>query len=199
MSPGLRSTGTESRQRCPAGGLSIVQLTSRGFVLFPALCTHLEAAFNKAEAVLRRPPAASDFVITRYSDVNANLRTQLQRIIRRAGLTPWGRLWHNLRATGQTELAGRHPAHVVCSSLRNTEAVAREHYLRVTDADFEAAVGAPAAQNPTQQPPALDRNASHADTTAHEKPPELLVSASTCDSSQYRGIPPRGVEPLLPD
>src|SRR5436305_6668827 len=31
--------------------------------------------------------------------VNCNLRTQFLKIIRRAGLTPWPRLFHNLRAS----------------------------------------------------------------------------------------------------
>ena len=41
----------------------------------------------------------------RYRDANVNLRTQLTRIIQRAGLTPWPKLIHNLRSTQQTELA----------------------------------------------------------------------------------------------
>ena len=36
------------------------------------------------------------FVITRYRDTNANLRTQLIRIVRRAGLKPEPKLFHNL-------------------------------------------------------------------------------------------------------
>ena len=82
----------------------------------------------------------TEYVITRYRDANANLRTQLQRIIRKAGLTPWPRLFHNLRATRQTELAECFPAHVVCAWIGNTERVAQNHYLQVTDAHFVKAV-----------------------------------------------------------
>ena len=67
-----------------------------------------------------RPSRETEFVITRYRDSNANLRTQLQRIIKRAGLKPWPKLFHNLRATRQTELSEEFPAHVVCSWLGNT-------------------------------------------------------------------------------
>lgn len=42
---------------------------------------------------------------------------------------------------GQTELSATFPEHVVCSWIGNSADVAREHYLRVTDADFERAAG----------------------------------------------------------
>jgi hypothetical protein len=52
---------------------------------------------------------------------------------------PWPRLWHNLRASAQTNLANLFPAHVVCEWLGNTAAVARDHYLQVTEAHFDLA------------------------------------------------------------
>ena len=42
---------------------------------------------------------------TRYRDANANLRTRLARIIERAGLEVWPKLFQNLRLTRETELA----------------------------------------------------------------------------------------------
>ena len=94
--------------------------------------------------------AAGEPVITRSRDKNANLRTQLQRIIRKAGLTPWPRLFHNLLATRQTELAEHFPAHVVCTWIGNTERVAQNHYLQVTDAHFAKAVAEPLKDQPHQ-------------------------------------------------
>jgi len=70
---------------------------------------------------------------------NANLRTQLLKIMRRAGVAPWARLFHSMRASRQTELERDYPLHVVCSWLGNTEAVAKKSYLLVTDADFQKA------------------------------------------------------------
>ncbi len=70
---------------------------------------------------------------------NCNLRTQFQRIIKRAGLDPWPRLFHNLRASRETELAAQHPLHVVTSWLGNTPKIAMKHYLQVTEIDFEKA------------------------------------------------------------
>ncbi len=70
---------------------------------------------------------------------NSNLRTQFGRIIKRAGLQPWPRLFQNLRASRETELVREHPIHVVTSWLGNTPTIAVKHYLQVTDADFERA------------------------------------------------------------
>ena len=61
------------------------------------------------------------------------------KIIRRAGLEPWERVFQNLRASRQTELSQHFPAHVVCGWMGNSEAVAGEHYLHTTDADFQKA------------------------------------------------------------
>ena len=76
------------------------------------------------------------------------------RVIHRAGLTPWPRLFHNLRSTRQTELAEKFPSHVVCDWLGNSEDIARKHYLQITDEHFQRAME-PAASgrpsNPTVQ------------------------------------------------
>ena len=87
---------------------------------------------------------------------NANLRTTFTKIIRRAGLTPWPRLFHNLRASRETELVEYYPVQVVTGWLGNTPKIALQHYLMITDAHFEAAIKGDkgdekAAQNPAQQ------------------------------------------------
>jgi integrase len=100
-------------------------------------------------------------VITRYRDCNANLRTQLQRIIRKAGLEPWPKLFQNLRATRATELvAAGWPEYKVCKWLGHTVAVAEKHYWQVTDDDYErAANGNPGAlQIARQIPGAMPRD-----------------------------------------
>jgi hypothetical protein len=73
------------------------------------------------------------------------MRTMPLKIIARAGLEPWEKLFQNLRATRETELAEIYPMHVVCAWIGNSPAVAAKHYLQVTDAHF-----AEAAQNPAQ-------------------------------------------------
>ncbi len=72
---------------------------------------------------------------------NCNLRTQFERLIKRAGLKPWPRLFHAMRASRETELAKSFPIHVVTAWIGNTPKIAMKNYLEVTDADFEEAIG----------------------------------------------------------
>lgn len=102
---------------------------SRIVPIFPKLRKVFEEAFDPE----------SVYVVTRYRDTNANLRTQLQRIIRKAGLKPWPKLFNALRATRITELTESFPTHVVDAWLGNSEEVRRKHYLQVTDAHVRAA------------------------------------------------------------
>ena len=77
-----------------------------------------------------------------------NPRTRFEKIIKRAGVTPWPRLWHNLRASRQTELTETFPAHVVSAWLGNSERIAAEHYLQVLDSHFQKAARIPARATP---------------------------------------------------
>jgi integrase len=129
--------------------------------LFPEVREHLLAVFEQA-------PEGAVNVITRYRD-GCNLNPQLRRIIRRAGLKPWDKTWHNLRASRQTELAMTFPLHTVCAWIGNTKAIAAGHYLQVTDADWTRATGGPEsgaksgaqeAQNAAQHPSAHGRAGS---------------------------------------
>lgn len=63
---------------------------------------------------------------------NANLRTQLSRYIGAAGLTPWPKLWSNLRRSAAIDLATHFPAFAVREWLGHSEAVAESFYLRIT-------------------------------------------------------------------
>jgi hypothetical protein len=106
---------------------------SRLVPIFPELRPYLLEAFDQAEP-------GSEYVVTRSRDGGANLRTQLERIVRRAGLTPWPKLFHNLRATRETELAESFPLHVVCAWIGNSQSIAARHYLQVTDEHFGRAI-----------------------------------------------------------
>ena len=123
---------------------------SRSIPLFPELRAHLEAIFDAA-------PPGTTYVISRHRLGSANLRTQLLRIMERAGVKPWPRLFQNMRASRETELSRQHPLHVVTAWIGNSAPIAARHYLQVTDSDFDAALrrdaqsDAGATQNPTQQ------------------------------------------------
>lgn len=76
-------------------------------------------------------------------DGNTNLRTQLMRIIHKAGLKAWPKLFQNLRSTRETELAERFSLHLVTAWLGNSQLVATKHDLQVTDDPFEEATRFP--------------------------------------------------------
>jgi integrase len=130
---------------------------SRIVPLFPELAEPLQAAFDAAA------PGAT-FIITRYRNTNANLRTYLLRIIGKAGLTPWPKLFVNLRASRACELAERFPAHVCADWLGHSPLIAAKHYLRVRSEDFTRAVASgpeaaqKVAQKAAQQPTAIQKN-----------------------------------------
>jgi hypothetical protein len=92
-----------------------------------------------APASVREKPETA-FVVQRSRDATKNLRTHFKRIIKRAGVVPWEKPCQNLRSSRETELAGTFPLHVVCAWIGNSEAVARQHYLQVTDEHFAAAL-----------------------------------------------------------
>ena len=109
----------------------------RTIPLFPELRLELQKIADKVNLGSDTPLSAP--IITRYRDRNSNLRTQLERIIRKADLKPWPKLFQNLRATRETELAKEFPIHVVCDWIGNTQAVATKHYLQTTDEHFTRA------------------------------------------------------------
>lgn len=97
---------------------------------------------------------------------NSNLRTQFIRILAKAGITPWKRLFHSMRASRQTELERVHPLHVVCSWLGNTERIARSNYLLITEADVQRAQKV--THNPTHETQEVTQNPTqHLACTEH--------------------------------
>lgn len=72
--------------------------------------------------------------------VNTNLRTTFEKLVRRAGLTAWPRLFQALRASCETDLMEKHSIHVVTAWVGNTPRIALGHYLQTLDGDFEKAI-----------------------------------------------------------
>jgi hypothetical protein len=81
----------------------------------------------------------------------------MRKIVRRAGITPWPRLFQNLRASRETESAAEYPIHVVTAWIGNGAAIAAKHYLQVREEDFDraargaAGTGAQPVQKAVQQ------------------------------------------------
>ena len=107
--------------------------SKRVIPLWPELRPLIEAVLKKAS---RDQVRLLPFILPGY-----NPHTQFVRLIERAGLNPWPKVWQNLRSTRETELLKDFPIHVVCGWIGNTERIARRHYLQITEADFDQAIG----------------------------------------------------------
>jgi len=142
--------------------------------LFPMLRSHLEAAFEQAPegSVYLFPDHWRERAMREDSWAGANMRTTFGKIVRRAGVEPWPRLWHSLRASCESDLAQSFPLATVTKWLGNTPSVALRHYVDPTEAAFDRALewrpaetggaksGALAAQNQAQQADAENGNES---------------------------------------
>ena len=117
----IRASKTEHHKH---GGVRVMPI-------FPETLALLEEAFLA--------PEGAEFVINRTRDPGINLRTGLLRILGKAGVEPWQKLWQNLRASRAKELAALFPSHVAAGWLGHTEAVANKHYRQITDEDFAKA------------------------------------------------------------
>lgn len=140
-----------------------------------------------------------------------NLRTTFQKIVKRAGLKQWPRLFHNLRASCESDLAREYPIATVCKWIGNTVAIAARHYVQVTDADFDrACCRGEATQNPTHAAHVRRHKAekdegqtnplSRIQIDATPKPDaDLQPITGSCDKSlldnELRRVEPSGLEP----
>ena len=99
------------------------------------------------------PEGASEFVIGERSAAK-NFRTRLTKLIAKCGVKPWPKLFHNLRASRESELCGEYPLTTVCQWLGHRPEVAAAHYLVDPDKDgsFRQAAGLDAGRKATQNP-----------------------------------------------
>lgn len=160
--------------------------------IFPELRPLLEAVYEQAEP-------GTFWVITRYRLTVANLRTQFQRIVARAGLVPWEKPFQNCRATRETELLERFPLQCVTAWLGNTARVAHAHYLQVRPEYVTRAITEPTyatvAQNPAQQSAETRGMALQAELGHFPEHHATPLLAATCENLQLGGMPPEGLEP----
>jgi integrase len=101
--------------------------------LFPELRRELEAWRAVA-------PADREFVLKPAISPKSNLRTGLLKILNRAKIKPWPKLYQNLRSTRAKELRRRFDPAVVAAWLGHTVDVADKHYVHVSDDDFRQAI-----------------------------------------------------------
>ncbi|MFM8496484.1 MAG: tyrosine-type recombinase/integrase, partial [Planctomycetia bacterium] len=108
----------------------------REMPLFTELKPHLEAW-------RRVCPKRREKVLNPFVNAKTNLRTGLLKILKKAGIKPWPKLFQNLRSTRAKELRRRFDPAVVAAWLGHTVDVADKHYCQVSDDDFRRAVEPP--------------------------------------------------------
>ncbi len=60
-------------------------------------------------------------------------------MVKRAGLTPWPKLFHGMRASCETDLFEQHPLQTVARWMGHSPKIAVANYLRVREEDFDKA------------------------------------------------------------
>ncbi len=100
--------------------------------IFSELLPHIMRAKEMAES-------GADTLQTRYTDAT-NIGTTFSKIITRAGLVPWEKLFQNLRASRETELMALYPVKDVSSWLGNSAPIAMKHYAMPLQDSFERAI-----------------------------------------------------------
>jgi len=132
--------------------------------LFPEIRAAIDGIWDQI------PAGAAHLLPEQYRN-RENLRQQMHRIIRRAGLPIWEKTFQNLRSSRETELAECFPLHVVTAWLGNSQPVALKHYLQVTDAHFASAVGTDKmARIPARFTSEPTRMAAHGEPENQETP-----------------------------
>lgn len=167
---------------------------SRKVPIFPELSGVLNEAWEAAKKGAIHVVASDHYrekANTPSGWRSVNLRTGFGRIIKRAGLKPWERLFHALRSSRQTELERRFPLHVVCQWLGNSPEIARKHYLQVTSEDWAAAtqVGSQSAAQSAavSAAPALQSGAARGRSNENQKSQSVAskrLSAACLNLSQ---------------
>jgi integrase len=170
----------------------------------PELRPILQDLFDGAEE-------GAEAVIPRLRDPRTNLRTHFHRIIARAGLKPWPRLFHNLRASCATDWVETFPNHVVAGWLGHSPMIAATHYLQTRDAHFDLAAGlregaGTVAVKATTNPAAIPATHALRSTRSRReqkeetprKPAALARCAIGCDPMESWKMGDTGFEPVTP-
>lgn len=105
------------------------------------------------------------------------MRTTFAKIVRRAGVDPWPRLWHSLRASCESDLAQSFPLATVAKWLGNTPSVALRHYVDPTETAFDQALEwtpKSGAQSSALEAQKAAQHATAGNGNESQKPSEVL-------------------------
>lgn len=97
--------------------------------------------FDVLSALHRARTTASSPVVPRLADqANANLRTQFEKFIKRAGHERWDKLFQNLRVSAENDFLKTCRPAAVRKWMGHSAQVAARHYEMVLDRDFDDAI-----------------------------------------------------------
>ncbi|GIW96970.1 MAG: hypothetical protein KatS3mg111_0303 [Pirellulaceae bacterium] len=156
--------------------------------LFPIVRDVLSEAWEAA-------PEGATHVIERYQGSAGNLRTQFGRILERAMVKPWPKLFQNLRSSCRTDLQEQFPSHAVDAWLGHSTAVAREHYLQVTDEHWERAIKPGPLVGPLAGPLVRDLSGPISERHESRKPNKNKAGDGPSLLQKVALVPPQGLEP----
>jgi integrase len=123
------------------GRLRIPDETKTGWRVVPLF----EPARTELAALFEAAPDGVPWIFARSrTSAATEYRRWLIAACHAANVKPWGKLWHNLRATRRTELQEQYPEHVCNIWIGHTARVARDHYLQITPDHWAAAAAQPA-------------------------------------------------------
>jgi hypothetical protein len=100
----------------------------RSVPLFPELLPYLQKLSDSVGPGVNVPLSSPVFPMA--SNPKVNLRTGFTRLIVKAGLTPWEKLFVNLRSSRETELLAIYPAADVCRWFGHSANVAAKFYAQ---------------------------------------------------------------------
>ena len=166
---------------------------SREIPISPSLRPFLEEAFELAAPGQSHVVGGDHLAKAKgpHGWMNCNLRTHLLRLLKRAGLEPWPRLFRNLRSSCTTELLEKSPGHVVAAWSGHSAAIMLKHYAQVTDEHFERVIGgnessaksgADVVQKAVQQVIAKESKEMTISNELATKPLAVSVFAIPCES-----------------
>lgn len=100
----------------------------RTIPIYPELYRWLKEAFDPEQ----------EYCLFGITGTPSNIRDHFGRIIKKAGLQPWPRIWHNLRASRDTDLSEFLPAHAVAALMGNSAETSNQHYKMLTPGQIDA-------------------------------------------------------------
>lgn len=96
-------------------------------------------AFQAASTGRQRSAASDQAMLTRYARSNSNLDKPLRKIIIKAGLLPWPKLFQKLRSSCETQwIKEGARADLVANWIGHSVKVQRQNYLQHTEEDIHS-------------------------------------------------------------